>query len=416
MKITHCRSCRSDALVSVLDLGEQRLSTFPAPEVRGDFYGAWPLHLVQCTACTLLQLEETTPRDLLYTDDYGFRSGVAETIRADLASVVRTALQWRPNPSSWLDIGSNDGTLLGIADKITAEWGTYLVGQEPVDSIRTEAISRYPAVSFTDGFFSADAHTNGRYDVITAVSMFYDVEDPVGFCRDMEAVLAPGGVIVVQQNYALNMLRFGAIDNISHEHITYYTLRALRETLARAGLKILEVGYSMVNGGCIRTVIGRIGDWPAGHTPQTLRAFDSEAESLPRLVADAPRVAAKLKSDIIMELGRIRSLGHSIGVLGASTRGGTLLQWLTDNPSSWFTAAYERQPQKVGKVWGATGLPIRDEVELFDQPIGGPMDLPKYLFVSPWFFRDQIIDRYSEFLAAGGRLIFPLPTLEVIGQ
>src|SRR4051812_2289629 len=130
--ISDCRSCHSTDLVEVLDLGEQYLADFRPDDVKPPKY---PLTLLLCNECTLVQLKHTTPSSEMYHERYGFKSGINEAIKADLKSNVKTALAWNPNPSKWLDIASNDGTLLSYVPS-----GVHRVGVDPITKHCEEAI------------------------------------------------------------------------------------------------------------------------------------------------------------------------------------------------------------------------------------------------------------------------------------
>lgn len=390
-----CRSCQGSTEM-VLDLGGHYLPDFIDPgQSRGD---RWPLTLVICGGCGLLQLEVTTPRGLLYHDRYGFKSGVNEAIKADLADVVRHALTARPDPGNWLDIACNDGTLLSnVPDEV------YRAGIDPLGQFRDEALEHADAV-ITD--FFRPGHCPEPFDVITSVSMFYDLDDPGEFVEGVASVLAPGGVWLIQQNYAAAMLNSNAVDNICHEHCTYFSVGSLKPLLARYGLEINGVGYSEVNGGCFRVLVSHAGERPV--RPSVDAALG--AERVQRL--DDPATWRAWAERMWAELDRTRAFlhdaafnGQRVLVYGASTRGGTILQMIDAGPGL-LPAAVERNPAKVGKIMAATGIPIISEDEMRADPPGA-------LLVSPWFFRSVFLDRERAYLNQGGRMVFPLPRFEV---
>lgn len=393
----NCRSCGTGT-GTVLDLGDHHLPDFTEPGTpRGP---AYPLRLEFCPGCTLLQLGETTPRTALYHERYGFKSGVNEAIRADLADVVRYALDAKPRAESWLDIACNDGTLLSNVPA-----GIYRAGIDPLAQFADEA--REHAKDVISDYFAPGYFTE-QFDVITSVSMFYDLDDPNGFVRDVASVLADRGVWVIQQNYAAAMLDRNAVDNICHEHVTYFSVTSLLPLLERHGLQVADVAYSDVNGGCFRTLVTRRNDRVI--TPAVREALDAEAAMG---LGDAATYL-RWAEDVRAELGRTRAFleeakaaGKRVLVYGASTRGGTILQMIGAGPEL-LPAAVERNPAKVGKVMAATGIPIVSEEEMRADP-------PEYLLVSPWFFRDVFVEREGAYLESGGKMVFPLPRFEVVG-
>lgn len=396
-----CRSCGSQ-LASVLDLGDHYLPDFVEP---GSPRGAkWPLDLVICLGCGLLQLGDSTPRSELYHERYGFKSGVNEAIRADLASVAAEALHTvrdAAEPRAWLDIASNDGTLLSnVPEHI------HRVGIDPLIQFAPEAMTH--ANLIVPDYFAPGYFAPGQFDVITSVSMFYDLDDPGQFVEDVRSVLATRGVWVIQQNYAMDMITQNAVDNVCHEHVTYWAVGPLKRLLEAHGLEINHVSYSPVNGGCVRTVVSHRG-------ARAVRGSVHNALAHEALAQLSQAVTWEIWGDEVMEelgntskaLVQLKAEGKRVGVYGASTRGGTILQAIDSERLGLAEYAVERQPAKVGKVMAAAGLPIVSEEEMRADP-------PEALLVSPWFFRDVFVAREAKYLKAGGRMLFPLPRFEVV--
>lgn len=395
-----CRSC-SGALEEVVNLGNHYLPDFVPPGTpRGK---PWPLRLMQCASCTLLQLAETTPRSELYHERYGFRSSVNEAVRADLADCVSYALGFVPNPGRWLDIACNDGTLLSFVPEHVRRAG--------IDPLCAYASFAGPASrhgKITGDYFAPDFFGPGEFDVITSVSMFYDLDDPCEFATGVAKVLATRGCWVIQQNYALDLIRRNAVDTICHEHVATFSVRSLAAVLERAGLEITDVAYSDVNGGCVRTLVGHEG------ARQVRLSVAAALAAEQRAGIEDPETWRAWAGTVTAELAKTRAFlddakaaGRTVGLLGASTRGGTILQMIGAGLDL-LPYAVERQPGKVGKVMAATGIPIISEEEMRANP-------PHALLVSPWFFRDVLIEREATYLKAGGLMAFPLPHFEVTG-
>jgi NDP-4-keto-2,6-dideoxyhexose 3-C-methyltransferase len=394
---TVCRVCFHTDLIPVLDLGDQHLSDFRDDDEKPPRF---PLNLLFCPACYLAQLDTTVPRDLMYHDRYGFKSGVNNTIRADHRDTVATALRHRPGARSWLDIASNDGTLLSYVPA-----SVYRAGIDPVTKYCLEAHEH--ADRIVNDYFDAAHFGEARFDVITSISMFYDLDDPNEFVAAVKGILADGGVWVVQQNYLLDTLRLNAVDNVCHEHITYFSLLAMRNLLDRHGLEVFHVSTSTVNGGSFRTLIGHRG----AHTVDDTVTDQLAVERDYGLDTAAPFEAFNRRVE--NELARLRAFVHeangsgkSVYIYGASTRGGTLWQAARLDVSD-LPFAVERNPEKVGRKIASIGVPIISEDEARDRR-------PDYMLVSPWFFRDEFVEREADWLNGGGRFIFPLPNVEIV--
>jgi NDP-4-keto-2,6-dideoxyhexose 3-C-methyltransferase len=242
--------------------------------------------------------------------------------------------------------------------------------------------------------------------VITSVSMFYDLDDIRGFVRGVRSVLGTHGAWVIQQNYTGDMITGNAVDNICHEHVTYFSVLALARVLAGEGMEINDVAYSPVNGGCIRTLVSHRGRREVRDSVSAALA----AERRMRLADPATwrRWGASVRGELDLLhqfLTARKAAGQRVFLYGASTRGGTFLQMTGAGPYL-LPYAVERNPAKVGKVMAATGIPIISEEQMRADP-------PGYLLVSPWFFRDVFIERERDYLAAGGQMVFPLPRFEV---
>lgn len=405
----NCRSCHQTGLTEVLDLGMQYLSDFRDDNRRPP---RWPLVLMLCPHCGLAQLRDTTPRELMYHDRYGFRSGVNEAIRDDLRSVVEQAMAAHPGAGRWLDIACNDGTLLSfVPERI------HRVGIDPVSTFESEARRHADriVVDFFDPARFATGFTTGRvdesydqFDIITAISMFYDLDDPNEFVAGVAKVLAPDGIWVIQQNYARTMVDLGAVDNICHEHITYWSLAALEQLLRRHDMEVNDVSLSALNGGSFRTVVSRRGTHPVKPSVAAERGREALAHlDRPEVWREFAARARQAFEDLRRLIDDINAAGHRCYIYGASTRGGTIWQaaglTVRDLPY-----AVERQAAKVGRKIASIGVPIISEEQ-------ARADRPEYLLVAPWFFRDVFIERERDYLKEGGKLIFPLPDLEIVG-
>ena len=388
-----CRSC-SGRLASVLELGTLFLSDFRSDDSKPP---AFPLDLVRCASCELVQLSETVPRELLYHDRYGYRSGVSDSVRADLASIVARVLP-HAQGGRWLDIACNDGTLLSYVPGMFQRFGI-----DPVAKF-TEQAARYGQISC--GYWP-EVVAPGDFDVITSISVFYDVEDLAGFVEATAASLARRGVWAIQQNYLVDMLDQEALDNICHEHITYFALTSLEHLLHKHGLEVFAAWESTVNGGCFGVLVGHIGQHGVEVSVGRMRERERRIRRdvvYRRFARNALRRADALG-------GFIRGLadaGKEVYLYGASTRSQTLWQVAGLNQNL-TPAAVERNADKVWKVISSLGVPIISESEAREFP-------PAYMLVGPWYFRSEFVARERAYLEGGGRFIFPLPELEVVSD
>lgn len=392
-----CRACGQPMPVeTIFDLGEQYLSDFG--DTRQYRPPKAPLALKRCKPCGLVQLSHTVSRSQMYHDHYGYRSGVNAGIRANLWEVVQQGLDYVPEGQAWLDIASNDGTLLSYVPR---DW--IRVGVDPVKMFAPEA--RRHANRIIDDYFSTlHFAEHERFDVITAVSMFYDLSDPAAFIYGVTKLLAEKGVLIIQQNYLPDMVSANSFDNICHEHLTYFDLATLEPLLHQFGLQVLRVDRSPVNGGCFRTVIGHSGALPVEDSVQQMR--DQEA------ALDLPWDGFRKRSQMIIEeirnqVARAWEKGQPVYIYGASTRGAVIWQAARLTSRS-VTAAVEIQSQKIGRFYSAVdGIPIISDEEM--------RRLPGLTLVGPYWHRGLFLDQEQEYMKDGGRLLFPIPQVEVVG-
>ncbi len=395
--ITACRSCGSNQLAKMIDLGSQFTSDFrddkkPTP--------AYPLQAVICRTCMLVQLRHTTPSEVMYHDNYGFKSGISDSIKADLKEVVSRGMEYKPR--NWLDIASNDGTLLSYVPS-----DVYRVGVDPVKFLCDEALQHADWI-INDYFSATDFDGKDKFDLITSISCFYDMADPNAFVADVKKVLADNGVWIIQQNYLLTTMQLGAVDNFCHEHIEYYTLLSLEPLLKRHGLEVFKVETSMVNGGSLRTYVAPIGTQEIDQSVTDTRVEEEEegVGALRTYFMFAAEAQATLDA-LTTTVKRLFDEGNKIYILAASTRGSTI--WQAANIQQYVTAAVERNPAKVGKYFSAIGVPIISEEQAH-------ADNPGVMIIGPWFFAEEIIAREYEYLENGGMLLLPLPHVEEIRQ
>ncbi len=403
-KILSCRVCDSHRLSTVINLGSHAVSGFVTTTAPSK---AYPLTLVLCKTCGLIQLAHTAvpARSLYHT--YWYKSGVNTSMKQALRDIVMS-IKKRVRLKKHdivLDIGANDGTLLGF-------WASTMtrIGFEPASNLISEAKTH--ATHIIDNFFSRKAFdkvANGqKAKVITTIAMFYDIEDPHSFVQDVSTCLAQSGIWVIQMASLLSTITSTMFDNICHEHIEHYSLQSLEYLLHKHGLSVVDIEENDVNGGSIRVYVmkdsaakqyrykgaaQRLTRYRAKEqtanlsSPATYQAFRNRVELIKRII----------RSFITKEIKR----GKIVYGYGASTKGNTLLQYykLTKNE---LTAIAERNPVKWGKKTAGTYIPIVSERH-------ARMRRPDYFFVLPWHFKNEFIRRERTYLCSGGTLLFPLP-------
>lgn len=412
-KRTTCRVCGSPSLKKVIDLGPQYLQgSFVKPGKEMPSERKIDCTLVRCNpevdenACGLLQMEHSVPSEILYAA-YWYRSGTNNTMRnhlKDIVDSVEDTISSIKHPLV-LDIGCNDGTLLGYYPKHYIKYGCDPsdVAQEVKDATVVQDI--FPSEEL---FKMLEGK---KLDVITSIAMFYDLEDPVAFVKGISRFLSSQGVWVFEMSYMPMMLELDSYDTICHEHLEFYSLAVLEKILAKAGMKIFKISFNDINGGSIRCY--------ATHKENSKhdkkenyqlineirhKEFDLELDTDKPYVDFQQRIE-KLKVELNQLLVKLKKEGKRVHVYGASTKGNTILQWC-DIDKNLVECAAERNPDKYGARTLGTDIPIISEEE------SRAMN-PDYYLVLPWHFKAEFVVREKEALEKGTGFIFPVPKIEI---
>ncbi len=403
-KQNYCRACTSKNLVDIISFGNLYLSDFVKDNSKP---GKYPLSLIMCRNCTLLQLKHTAPQTVLYTEHYGYKSGINQTMQNELKEIVEKTMSKHQNADKKLcvvDIGANDGTLLKFYPKRYER-----IGVEPVKKNAKEC-KQHASIVVND-FFNYESFKKAagskKADIVSVISCFYDMEEPNTFVSDVKKILEEDGVLVIQQNYLVKMLTQNAFDNIVHEHLEYYSLLSLQNLLARHDLEVFDLELRELNGGSFRTYICYKGKRPISNT--VLEQIELEkliGLHRKKIFTDFAKRIRVLKKTIYEFVTAEVKAGKKIYVYGASTRGNTLLQYF-DLDNKLIEKAVERNPEKWGTKIASVGIPIISEEQ-------ARKEKPDYMLVLPWFFKEEFLKREKEYLKQGGHIIFPLPELKII--
>jgi SAM-dependent methyltransferase len=373
-----------------------------------------PLELVKCTAngagdaCGLVQLRQTYDLDQLYGDNYGYRSSLNRSMIDHLAQKAASLAQLaalKPGDTV-VDIGSNDGTLLAQY----AVDGLTLVGIDPTAAKFRQYYRK--DINVIADFFSAERFRSrfgeAKAKLVTSISMFYDLERPLAFMEQVRDILDEEGVWHFEQSYLPSMLKRNSYDTVCHEHLEYYALRQIVWMADRVGLRLIDASLNDINGGSIAiTAVKASSRRPASPQLAALLAEENATRLETAGVYDEfrGRIAAS-KTALVGLLDSLRKEGRTVLGYGASTKGNTILQYCGIDAER-LAGIAEVNAEKFGSFTPGTGIPIVSESRARSLK-------PDFFLVLPWHFRDHIVRREADFLKAGGKLIFPLPELEIV--
>ncbi len=389
-----CRLCGGNNLKRVLDIGNIFVSTF-LKNPREKALRA-PLELVLCEnpKCQLLQLKHTAPQEIMYSRHYWYQSAVNPVIVNDLKEIAAASqkLVRMKKGDVVLDIGANDGTLLKFFPK------KYIrAGCEPADNLQTKL--KKHADKIIHDFWSYETYKKlgiPKAKIITAIGMFYDMEDPNQFIRDSERVLADDGVFIAQLMTLKPMIEKNDVGNICHEHLEFYSYPSLVYLFEKNGLEIFKVEENTINGGSYRLYARKLNKGSIKYPEQK---FDYYAFAK-RLEENKRKCVDFIKREV--------KKGNRVYAYGASTKGNTILQYygLTNKL---VAAAADKSPEKWGRVTVGTFVPIISEEQ-------ARKENPDYFLILPWAFTDTFVKREERWLRNGGKFIVPVPAFRIIGK
>jgi hypothetical protein len=345
----------------------------------------------------------------MYGENYGYRSGLNQSMVNHLTEKVRyleRMVNLKPGDRV-LDIGSNDATTL----KAYAAVGIKRIGIDPTG----KKFAQYYTgdIRLIPDFFSASAYRSVESQpsrIVTSIAMFYDLDSPVEFAKQIESILADDGIWHFEQSYMPSMLRMNSYDTICHEHLEYYSLGVVKIILEKAGMKIVDVVMNAINGGSFAVTAVKAGNRSIAQNRAVidwlLEQEDRMGLSTPRPYRDFEERVFRHRDDLTRLIRALTADGKKILGYGASTKGNVVLQFcgLTNKD---ILAIADVNPDKFGCFTPGTHIPIISEQEARAMK-------PDYFFVLPWHFKDGILRREKDYLAGGGKMIFPFPEIEIV--
>ena len=407
-KIDRCRVSGSPNLVSVLNLGYQSLTgVFPkSPDAK---ITTGPLELVWCPESGLLQLAHSYEASEMYGENYGYRSGLNQSMVAHLTDKIAYLERLVPLRAGdvVLDIGANDATTL----KAYQSKGLRRIGIDPTGAKFRQYYT--DDITLVPDFFSADAYRSVESKparIVTSIAMFYDLDHPVEFARQIESILADDGVWHFEQSYMPSMLRLNSYDTICHEHLEYYSLAVVKLILETAGMRVVDVVMNAVNGGSFAVTAAKRSNTSikANHAviDWLLEQEHRMGLGTPKPFRDFEERVFRHREDLIRLIRSLKADGKRILGYGASTKGNVVLQFCGFTSKD-IEAIAEVNPDKFGACTPGSHIPIISEAEARAMK-------PDYMIVLPWHFKEGIVRREKEYLASGGKMIFPFPEIEIV--
>ena len=409
-KITCCRICGNKKLTSVIDLKKQYIQgSFKKKNYPETVKIKIPLKLVLCQNCSLVQTMHTVSPKVLYKN-YWYMSGVNHTMTNHLKKLALTGKKILKNKNkkiNVLDIGCNDGTLLKSFPRSFNKVG--------VDPSQISKNIKSENIKILNDFFPSknilSQYKNNKFDLITSIAMFYDVQNPNKFVSNIKRILNDKGVWIFELSYLVDMLDLNSYDTICHEHLEYYSITALNYLMKKNEMKIFKIESNEINGGSIRCYVTHLSSFSYDKKSDLLIIKNYLAkENKIKISTPIPykfffNRILKIRLKLNKLIKKILDDKKIIHIYGASTKGNTIIQWQGINSKSIKYAA-DRNPQK----WGAKTL--GSNISIISEDDSKKMK-PDYYLILPWHFKKEFLIREKKFLKNGGKMIFPLPKLKI---
>ncbi len=407
-EVHQCRICGNKNLIPIIDLGEHHLTSL-FPRTKSTPIPLAPLTLIKCsgnTGCGFVQLKHTVEPKYLYTDNYGYRSGLNITIVNHLKEAFKylTTIVSLKDKDLIIDIGSNDGTFLNFFEQKYD-----LLGIDPL--IKKFENCYTEGTHLISDFFTEDTiHSylkNRRAKIITSFSMFYDVDNPLAFMKTITESLANNGVWLLEQNYLPTMLKQTAYDTICHEHIGYYCLKQIQWMADKVDLKVVDVFLTDLNGGSFSVTLA--------HKSSSLEVATKKIENFVKneeeffndasLISSFTHRVAQHKIDMKQLLKELKHQNKKVVGFGASTKGNVILQYCQVTPEE-LTCIVEVNEEKFDMLTPGTHIPIVSQEKLKDLN-------PDYILVLPWHLKNFILKEGARLFPPKASIIFTLPNIEI---
>ena len=405
-----CRHCGAALTRPFLDLGSAPPSNAYLTEAALRAPETWfPLRLLVCEACWLVQTEDHAGREALFTDDYAYFSSFSASWLAHSRTYVEAMrARFALTPASRVaEVAANDGYLL----QYVREAGIPCYGVEPTAS--TAAAARAKGIEIVEQFFGTAlagtlAAQDRLVDLVAANNVLAHVPDINDFVAGFARLLKPAGVATFEFPHLLRMVQERQFDTAYHEHYSYLSLTAVQRVFAANGLRVFDVEALATHGGSLRVFAQRADTAPHGTTPAVERVLREEAEAgltTPGFYAGFQAAAEQVRNDFMAFLIEARRAGRSVAAYGAAAKGNTLMNFAGVRPDL-IAFVVDRNPAKQGRYMPGSRIPIVGEERL-------AAARPDYIVLLPWNLRAELTAQLAPARDWGARFVTAVPRLEV---
>lgn len=406
-KISVCRSCQKPGLEMVLDLGTTPLADrLLTPQQLNEAEPTFPLEVGFCPSCGLVQILETVPPEILFGHDYPYYSSFSDTVVNNAKENALDLIDRRGLGSDSLvvELASNDGYLL----KNYVEQGVPVLGIDPAPG-PAEAAEK-AGVPTLNAFFTIDLakklHSEGKAaDVIHGNNVLAHVADTNGFVEGIRELLKEDGVAVIEAPYVKDLIDHCEFDTIYHEHLCYFSVTAVNNLVRQHSLYLNEVKRLPIHGGSLRLYIEKI-DRPGASVLELLKMEADEGIDNLSYYRNFTKKVTGLKDSLGKLLGDLKSQGKRIAAYGAAAKGSTLINYIGIG-NDILDFVVDRNVHKQGCYMPGKHIEIFPPEKILEE-------MPDYVLLLPWNFKDEVLAQQDEYRKQGGKFIIPIPEPHIV--
>lgn len=404
-----CRACGSERIYPFLDLGDMPLAdALISKEKLSEEQMVYPLDVVLCEDCSLVQITKTVDPEVLFCDDYPYYSSFSpyllEHSKANVTDIL--AMRNLGSESLVVEVASNDGYLL----KNYLDAGVPVLGIDPADGPVKTALEN--GVNTICEFFGADVarklvEKGQQADVIHGNNVLAHVADTNGFVAGLATLVKDEGLIVIEAPYVRDLIQHLEFDTIYHEHLCYFSATAFKNLFARHGLFLNDVKWLPIHGGSLRYFASK----NRGESEALQVLLNEEATSglgSREYYASFGSRVKQLKVDLNKLIDGLKASGKRVAAYGAAAKGATLINYVGLGNDT-IDYVVDRNVHKQGRFMPGMNIPILKPETLAE-------DKPDYVLVLAWNFMDEIVSQQQEYLDSGGKFIRPVPTPGIVGE
>jgi len=410
----NCRNCRSKSLIKVIFIGKQVVSSIFPKKIKKNSK-KYSLDLYECKKCKLVQLGKSIPLGNMYGETYGYRTSLSKLMVNHIHNKylkLKKILKLKNN-SNILDIGSSDSTFLNFFSNERKRYNCY-----GIDPSAKKYIKYYRKdVNLIIDYFSAKAvnkkliqlgKRENKFKLISSFAMFYDIDDPNGFCKDISSLLEKDGIWILEMSYFPMLLSNLTYDQICHEHVTYYTLSVFKKIVEKNGLKIIDFSFNVINGGSIEIICAKKNSKVKVQKNKIYNQLLIEKKISAKDYKKFNLRVDNIKKTTNLLLENIFKAKQKIIGYGASTKGNIVLNHCNIK-SKQIKYICDENPEKYGRYTPGANIKIISKKNMRNIK-------PDYLLVLVWSFKTEVIKQELNYIKKGGKLIFHLPFLHIVDK